>query len=276
VCPERSLPPFFARPRRRSRGVAAAGLLVVALLSGCGRSTGDFGRAEPNVIDDRWMPAIGDAVARHGRDELVSDFNRTDREGTLRDRAWALIRPPHVRDWFGSWLVELQRTRVLPTVDPRFDPDGYYNYLRKDAFRSSEARWNRAIADMRADAALVGPFWAEARRVREDDRQRLATVDARHDVSADELRDAYARIDENGRVVDWVWRSMRLRLAAYRRAIERMMVETPSDRSRDAEAAWKALEAAIDAAERDFPASPHRTAGPASGSRYGPGRVVKP
>ncbi|TBW41000.1 hypothetical protein EYW49_02260 [Siculibacillus lacustris] len=257
--------------------VLHATVIVAAVLglAGCGRATGDFGRAERNVVDDSWLPALGDQIARHGRGELVSDFNRTDREGVLRDRAWSLVRPPHARDWFGASLVEWQRTRILPTVDPRFDPDGYYNYLRRDPFRSSEARWNRMIADMRADAALVGPFWAEARRVRDDDRARLGEVDGRRDVAPPELKDAYARIDENARVVDWVWRSMRLRLAAYRRAIDRIEVETPSDRLYTANLAWNALKAAVDAAERDFPAAPHGTAPePPGRSRYATGAGI--
>ncbi len=270
------VPPIRRRPVATT-GRFAAVLGLALLVVGCGRSTGDFGRAERNVVDDSWMPALGDALAKHGRGELVSDFNRTDREGTLRDRAWSLIRPPHVRDWFGGWLVEMQRTRVIPTIDPKFDPDGYYNYLRRDPFRSSEARWNKLIADMQADAQLIGPFWAEARKVREDDRQRLATVDARRDVAAEELRDAYARIDENGRVVDWVWRSMRLRLAAYRRAIDRIMVETPSDRQFDANLAWNSLRQSIEAAERDFPSEPRSRPGAPKPSRFSSGeKVSKP
>ncbi|NLH83263.1 MAG: hypothetical protein GX458_20855, partial [Phyllobacteriaceae bacterium] len=188
--------------------VLARPILVAVLfglaLSGCGRETGDFGRARPNSIDDEIKPWLGGMIARHGRDELVSDFNRTDREGTLRDRAWAIVRAPHARDWYGHLLVEGERTRILPEIDSRFDPAGYYAYLRRDEFRSSEARWSRLMTDMRADTELVGPFWNEARRVRDDDRQRLSAVDGRSDVRAEELRDAYARIDENARVVDWV------------------------------------------------------------------------
>ncbi len=251
--------------------LALSTLAVGLLLAGCGRETGDFGRAASTPWNDQLRPTAGGFIARHLRGELVSDFNRTDREGTLRDRAWALVRAPHVRDWFGETLVEMERTRILPEIDERFAPSGYYGYLRKDPFVSSEARWNKAIMDMRADAELVGPFWGEARRVREDDRLRLTAVDGRSDVAPEELKNAYARIDENARVVDWVWRSLRFRLRAYRMAIDRMMVETPSNRLWEANKAWGDLRAAIDAAEADFPASEHRTKGPGPRSRYGLG-----
>lgn len=243
-------------------------------LAGCARETGDFGRAAPNLVDDRVAPFVGDEVARRLRGELVSDFNRTDREGTLRDRSWAIVRAPHAEDWFGNRLVEAQRTRLLPEIDSRFDPAGYYGYLRRDPYRSSEARWNRLLLDMRADTDLVGPFWKEAKRVREGDRLRLVALDGRADVRAEELRDATARIDENARVVDWVWRALRFRLAAYRMAIDRMQVETPTERLWEMNETWRAFRRAIETAEADFPAAERRTLTPRR-SRYATGAGIE-
>lgn len=221
------------------------------------------------------MPATGKLVAEWDRREVVSDFNSTDREGALRDRAWALVSAPHVRDWFGATAVELERTRILPEIDYAFDPKGYYNYLRRDPFVSSETRWNRLVADMRTDTTLIGPFWGEARRVRDDDAQRLRALDQRRGGAPEELRNAYARIDENARVVDWVWRAMRLRVVAYRDAIDRMMVETPSQRRGEAEAAWIELRSAIGRAEAGMPATPRRGEGSAARSRYTKGETIK-
>ena len=248
--------------------ILAPALVATVFLAGCERPTGDFGRAEPSVLHDRLMPATGELIARWDRREVVSDFNRTDREVALRDRAWALVRAPHSRDWFGATLVELERTRIIPEVDYAFDPKGYYNFLRRDAFVSSETRWSRAIADMRADAGLIDPFWGEARRVREDDALRLRALDQRHGSAPKELQNAYSRIDENARVADWVWRAMRLRVAAYRDAIDRMMVETPSSRRMEAEQAWMDLRDAIGRAEAGMPPLPRRGAGETRPSRY--------
>lgn len=257
------------------RRIVALALLPL-LVAGCERPTGDFGRAEPSLLHDGIMPAIGDKVAEWDRREVVSDFNRTDRENALRDRAWALVRAPHVRDWFGETLVELERTRIVPEIDWAFEPKGYYNHLRRDPFVSSETRWSRAIADMRADAGLIGPFWGEARRVREDDAMRLRALDQRHGGAPKELQNAYARIDENARVVDWVWRAMRLRVAAYRDAIDRMMVETPSARRAEAEIAWTELRRAVDRAEAGMPPLPRRGAGSALPSRYTKSETIVP
>lgn len=223
----------------------------MSALAGCGRPTGDFGRAEPSVINDTLMPFAGGAIAKYGREEQVSGFNHTDREEAMRDTAWSLIMPPHVGDWITESVVELQRTRILPTMDSRFDPRAYYAFLRREQFRSSDTRWSRVISDMRTDAQLIGPFWQASRAVREDDRSRLQALDARRDLAPSELSDAYARIDENARVVDWVWRSMRLRLSAYHGAIDRLAVETPSDKRVDAMAALKDLQDAIAAAEKE-------------------------
>lgn len=249
---------------------------VLALaLAACGRPVGDFDRAKPSVLHDNLMPALGDTVAKNGREELVSGFNRTDREVELRDRAWTLIQAPHAKDWFGNLLVEWQRTRILPELDQRFDPNGYYNYLRRDRVASSEARWNKLLADMQADTALIGPFWGEVRKVKTDDEKRIHALDARKDLSPTELYDAYGRVDENARVVDWVWRAMRLRLKAYRTAIDRMEIETPTDRLWEVNQAWNDLQAAIAAAELDSGARWVGRAGPpVRSSRYATGAGI--
>jgi hypothetical protein len=253
---------------RDGRPLAVLAVVLLAL-PGCARPTGDFGRAEPSVIHDDLMPGAGALVAEYGRKEQVSHFNHTDREWLLRDRAWGLVMPPHVGDWLAETAVELQRTRLLPAMDSRFDPNAYYAFLRRDRFRSSEARWQRLIADMEADRALVGPFWQVARAQGEDDRARLQALDARNAGPVTDLKNAYARIDENARVVDWVWRSLRLRLAAYRAAIERMAIETPSQRRIDAQVALEALAEAIAAAEAGGVA-------PEIAVRVRAGRVLKP
>lgn len=263
------------RRRRSPALVLALAVGLPGVLAGCGRPVGDFGRTEPSYLHDRLMPASGDAIAEWDRREVVSTFNRTDGEGTLRDRAWALIRAPHVRDWFGETLIELQRTRILPEIDHAFDPKGYYNYLRRDPYVSSETRWNRLIADMRTDTGLIGPFWAEAKRVRDADALRLHALDQRSGGAPEELQNAYARIDENARVVDWVWRSMRLRVTAYRDAIDRMMVETPSQRRAEAELAWTTLRSAITEAEAGLPNAPRRSFGPVQHSRYSNGASIR-
>ncbi|MEJ1157984.1 hypothetical protein [Prosthecomicrobium sp. N25] len=238
------------------KATTLAAFALAALASGCdrppggwGRTTGDFGRAEPSVMNDTILPAAGSLVAEYVRGEPVSGFNRTDREDTLRDRAWTLVVPPHANDWIGDLLVEGQRTRLLPEIDHRYNTQAYYNFLRSERFASSEARWSRVLDDMGKDGELVGPFWRLACRVAADDRARMVSLDGRADPAVRELANATARVDENARVVDWVWRAMRFRLASYRSAIDRMAVETPTDRLYQVNVGWSGLQAAIAAAE---------------------------
>ena len=274
------MPRFSIRPgpdakaagRRHAPTLAPkfAALAVLELLvASCGQPTGDFGRVEPSILHDSWLPFAGDKLA-NARGELGSDFNRTDNETTLRNRAWAIVAPPHLHDWFGETLVEFQRTRVLPEIDQKFNVKAYYELLRRDAFKSSETRWQRLLFDMRTDAQLAGPFWKEARRVKVDDAARMHSVDGSRDLTPAELYNATARVEENARVVDWVWRAMRFRLKSYRLCIDRMLIETPTERTMEINVAWDSLQSTIAMAEQGtkdlrFPVNAEATPRP---SRY--------
>ncbi len=227
---------MHARPFRRPARLA----LILALgLAACGRPTGDFGRARPSALHDDLLPAAGAAIARR-YGEPVSAFNLTDDERELRDRAWTFVRPPHAGDWWMATEVEGQRTRVSPVADPGFDPARYYDHLRSDPFRSSEARWSRVMEDITADALLVPPFCDVAARVRRADVERLAA--ARRVASPEPwVIEAEERVFENNEVMSWAWRAREYRLASYRIAIDRLQVETPSDRLFEANRAFAAL-----------------------------------
>lgn len=220
-------------------GRTLMGLMIAALLLAACRPTGDFGRARPSVINDEILPAAGRLAATY-REEPVSWFRMTDDERLLRDRAWAFVRPPHVGDWWLGALVEGQRTRILPEIDPSFDRTRYYGYLRGEAYRSSEGRWNRIISDMRGDALLLPPFCRVASLVRRTDTERLVALELRR-VEPDFERDAYARVAENNRVMGWVWRALAYRVDSYRYALDRLVVETPSTAQVEAERAFDDL-----------------------------------
>jgi hypothetical protein len=235
--------------RRRCGLLAVAAL---ALLAACGRPTGDFGRAKPSVVHDLVLPQAGGLVAKYGRHEPVSDFNYTDDERELRDRAWAFVRAPHVRDWWLDTLVEGERTRILPALegegaptpeiagmfgeyglpllDPAYDPSRYYAYLRSDRYRSSEARWTKVGEDILGDALLVPPYCAVAARVRRADVERLAALNRQPGIDLNTVDQAYARVSENEATNAWVWRALRYRLTSYRTAIDALEIETPSEK----------------------------------------------
>ncbi len=222
---------------------------VVLALAACGRPTGDFGRAKPSVLHDVLLPKAGTVFATQ-RGEPVSSFNMTDDEHELRDRAWAFVRAPHVKDWWFDTLAEGERTRILPALEgsggpseavaamfpeialpllaPAYDVTRYYSFLRSDDFQSSEARWTRLNTDMTGDALLVEPYCRVAARVRKTDAERLAVVGRQPSIDPAFGNEAIDRVEENEAVNAWVWRALRLRLTSYRVAIDRLQVETPS------------------------------------------------
>lgn len=228
--------------------LACAALAV--LLGGCSRPEGDFGRARPSAMHDVVMPQAGQLLAR-GRGEAVSTFNMTDDEVLLRDRSWALIRPPHVSDWISGTAAELQRTRITEEIDAKLDPVRYYALLASERYNSSDTRYDRVIADADGDTALIPPFCEIASRVEDLDTERMGTIGRRPNLTREEYAGAVARVDENRRLIAWAKRAMRFRLGAYKIAIDRLEVETPTrTKLWDANTAYRRLAGAIVFAEQ--------------------------
>jgi hypothetical protein len=230
----------------------AGGLLALVMITvtACGRPTGDFGRAEPSFLHDTLLPAAGDLMASQARKEPVSAFPLTDDEIELRNRAWAFVRAPHVRDWWLDTLVEGERTRILPVlkggeamspetaamfpqialplIAPAYDRGRYHAYLLSDGRISTETLWARVIDDVGADTALIPPFCAVAARVRREDVERLGALRRQRLVEAGLHEGAEARVWENEETITWVWQALGYRAASYRYAIDHFEVEAPS------------------------------------------------
>lgn len=241
---------WLAAGRRKPALSLALVCLVAAQLAGCYGATGDFGRPEPGPITDKFLPATGKAQAQ-ARGEPVSDYNLTDNEKLLRNRAVHLQNPPHARDWYGRSVTRMEAARVLPGFGRAHAPDRYYAFLRSDKFRSSESRYERLKLDMYEDTELVLPFCEIARIVRLDDRQRLSATRRRPDLTAVEAANARGRVYENNLVINQVEYALEYRLAAYRYAIDRIEIETPSDQIWDTNRAWRRLSGAIVACESE-------------------------
>jgi hypothetical protein len=243
----------------------ACGALALAMIAvaGCGRPTGDFGRAEPSVLHDTLLPVAGGLVASFGRKEPVSGFPLTDDEIELRDRAWAFVRAPHVRDWWLDTLVEGERTRILPVLKggdamspsvaamfpeitlpllaPAYDRSRYHHYLLTDGRASTETLWSRVIDDAGADTALIPPFCQVAARVRRADVERLGALRRQGLVEAGLHEGAEARVWENEETISWVWQALGYRAASYRYAIDHFEIEAPSEQLLAANQAYDTL-----------------------------------
>jgi len=200
----------------------------------CSRPTGDFGRAEKSVTHDRIAPAIGRAFALR-RDEPVSLFSRTDEELRLENLAWTIVRPVHTLDWISGTLVEGRRTRIFPDINNKLNHRAYLFWLKIEPFQSSEARWNRLIADIRADQGTIAPFYDQARVVYVVDQQRLAYLETTKDIESKYRDNTRARLLENEQLIELALDSLQFRYAAYDFAIRHLILESPSPRARIAE-----------------------------------------
>ena len=229
---------------------------LLASLSACSSRVGDLGRVETNSFAEGVMGNSGRLKAKLFG-ELVSDFNFTDEEKTMRNLAWPMIRPPHAQDWMSLdlWkfpqsiqnvglhlLTETQTARLTPLIDMSFDPKRYYWVLHTEKYASHHVRYERIIQDTRQDRDALAAFVPAAERVVEMDNQRMAALGRKVDMDPRELKNAYARVDENKRYIAWVWRALNYRMAAYAYAIKKLEVETPSERVKEANEALKALQ----------------------------------
>lgn len=203
-----------------------AGLTGAIALAGCAQ-TGDFGRQRPNVINDTLLPLVG-LASTYSAGEPSSNFNYTNDERTLRDMGWSLVVPSHAQDWLGRTAAELQRTEIVRRLDLNARPQSYANILTSQRYRSSDARYARIMQDAAQDMAAIQPYLAYAARVRIADEQRLQAAFALADIGVSELAAAHGRVAENQRQIAWVKRAMLFRLYAYRYAVDRLMIETPS------------------------------------------------
>ncbi|MFN3224986.1 MAG: hypothetical protein ACE360_01890 [Hyphomicrobiales bacterium] len=205
---------------------ACLAIACASALAGCAQ-TGDFGRQRPNVINDSLLPVLG-MVSTYSAGEPVSHFNYTDDERTLRNLGWTLVVPTHAHDWIGRTAAELQRAEIVRRLDLVLSPERYSELLSGQRYGSSEARYARIMDDAVKDMAAIQPYMAYVTRVRIADEQRINAAIGLPDIGASELAAAHGRIAENQRQIAWVKRAMLFRLYAYRYAVDRLMIETPS------------------------------------------------
>lgn len=208
--------------------------ITCALLTACSRPTGDFGRAAPNFAHDHAGPNLGKLFALQ-RKETVSLFARTDEELKLENAAWTIVRPLHAKDWISGSLIEGRRTRIFPDINKTLDYRAYLFWHRIERFNSSEARWNRIIADIRADQGAVSPFYDQARVVYAIDAQRLKFLEETDGIEPIYRKNTRARLLENEQLIDLALRSFQFRYKAYDFAITRMLLEFPSPRGQFAQ-----------------------------------------
>jgi hypothetical protein len=206
--------------------------LLGAALGGC--AGGDLGRTRASALNDdmhRWIGA--EAVNSIGK--RASAFQLTDNERLLRDLAYPFIEPPHSRP---AWKTVFGDYTPMPAPwrqDVVFDRTAYGRRLIDEPHRSHASRYAQLMEDVRDDLTRFDPFFATAAVVADLDGKRGASLPLVSGLSAPERDDALARMKENRLVVAWVQRRLHQRVAAYRWALERLVIHAPDDVAADAD-----------------------------------------
>jgi hypothetical protein len=253
--------PLRARCRRDTgaRYLAVLGLIV---LSGC-TSTADFGRLSDQLVTDDIHAWVGEEAAASAGG-LISADNLTGDEQTLRDLAFPLIEPPYDRTRWDAVVYEYGTKRWFQRQLWAFDLTAYYRHLQGEMLRSSAARYNQLIDDMRNDIVRVAPFFLVARRVIDLDRRREATMEQVRDLTPAERVNARARIAENSLTVAWVDKSLSQRCASYRFALEHLAVAEPQPIAAEADSVLTELQQQVAANQVVVVAQPRVSAVPAA------------
>jgi hypothetical protein len=207
-------------------------IFLNAVLAGC--SNGDFGRVREGVRSDdmhRWFGA--EATASIGA--RASDFQLTEYERMLRDLAYPLVEPPHSRPAWKSVFGEYSPVPAPWRQNPAFDRTSYGKQLIDEPHRSYSSRYSQLMDDVRNDITRFEPFYANAGHVFELDKKRKASLKIVSELSTREHADAIARMEENALIVQWVQQCQQQRIASYRWALERLVIQTPDNMAADAD-----------------------------------------
>jgi hypothetical protein len=111
---------------------------------------------------------------------------------------------------------------------PYPDRSAYASRLFTTAYRSQTARYNRLIEDLRSDVLRLDPFFVTARYVLDMDRKREKAMNHVTQLTVEERDNTLQRIAQNRKIVLWVQGSLQERVAAYKAALERMVIAAPS------------------------------------------------
>ena len=218
------------RTGHRHLGIVAIASLLV--FGGC--SNGDFGRVKPDLVTDDIHAWVGTTAAL-GNGAPVSTYPLTDDERTLRDLGFALIEPAYDRQRWDAVVLEYGQNRDFRRSLWAFDPAAYYAHLVGPFHRSSSARYNQLIDDMRNDIVRIDPFFTVARRIVDIDQRREKSMQYVSTLSPPEQISAMARVGENSLTIAWVHHSLTERCASYRYALEHLTVAEPMPVAAEAE-----------------------------------------
>ena len=233
-----------ARQRHQCGPVWAQRFAVLAALTGlagCG-TQGDFQEVSPAAsradMHD-WLSL--DAIA--GKPTWPSSFPLTEDERAMRDLAYPLIEWPYNRHKFYSVAGEYGVIGADHRTD--FDVTAYTSHLFGDERRTASSRYEALTDDIRNDTTRLPQFFETASRVLDVDAKRRKSLFYVSSLSESERKNALRRVDENASLVVMVRRSLDERIAAYRFALERLVVMTPNPQAVQVEHALNELRSKV-------------------------------
>jgi hypothetical protein len=218
---------------RRALQLLLFAILAPLALAGC-TSIWDFDRLNPALVNDDIHVWVGQEAAAHAG-APISFNNLTEEERTLRDLAFPLIEPPFDRARWDAVVLEYGVQRYFRAQLWAYDPPAYFAHLMGEFHRSSWARYNILIDDMRNDIVRIEPFFFTARRVADLDRRRQKSMDFVGGLTPPERLSAQARVGENSLTIAWVYHSLKDRCASYKFALEHLAIAEPEPLAGDAE-----------------------------------------
>jgi hypothetical protein len=201
----------------------------------------DFGRVRSSLVIDDIHAWMGPAAANR-MGEPASSFRLTEDERLLRDLAFPLIQPPFDRQRWFAVLQEYGVTAFFRDDWWVFDETDYTRRLLRRATRTTDALYGRLIDDIANDVARIEPFLDVVRRVRDIDGKRRISLDHVTALTPQEHANAMARMNENALIVRWTYQSLQQRAAAYRIALERLVISSPSRQAAEAERQLQAMQ----------------------------------
>jgi hypothetical protein len=248
-------------PRARRSRKTAPSLAVLLALNGLAACTsiGDYGRLQPDLVTDGIHDWVGRDAARNAG-VPVSTNELTEDERMLRDLAFPLIEPPYDRQRWDAVIYEYGVDRLFHRKFWVEDPTAYYRHLLAQYDRSTSVRYNQLMDDIRNDIVRIEPFFTVARRVVDIDRRREASMHYIADLSPAEIANAEARIGENSLTIAWVQHSLAARCAAYRFALEHLIVAEPEREAADVDSTLTQLQQTI--ADDNLVPAPRFAGGP--------------
>jgi hypothetical protein len=217
-------------------GLLSAGVV----LAGC-TANKDFDQLRPMLVTDNIHAWVG-ASAAQTAGLRSSNFELTDDERLMRDLAYPLIEAPYDRNRWFSVLNEYGLTRVFKPNWWFTDVTAYSNVLMSKPYRSAAGRYERINDDVRNDVVRIPPFFDVARRVLDTDKRRGQALGMVGGLNEYEAANARSRMAENYLVVGWVQCSLTHRGAAYRFALERLVIEAPTSMAVEVDRSLKLMQ----------------------------------